>query len=66
MTMLDQDMFRFVGLPEQQATATAEEMGLLVRVTQRDGVPFPGTADIRTDRINFVISSGVVTEAKIG
>ena len=66
MTMLNHDMHRFVGLPEQQATLTAEEMDLMVRIIGRDGEFYNVTADIRTDRVNFVINDGVVAEAKIG
>jgi len=64
--MINHDMFRFVDLPEEQATLTAEEMGFVVRVVERDGEQYNVTADLRSDRVNFVITQGVVTEAKVG
>lgn len=57
---------RVVGLPEDEASTVAKELGFEMRVTERDGESFPVTADYRTDRINVVIEAGVVTTASIG
>lgn len=55
-----------IGLSEQSASEGAELFGYSVRVTERDGEAFAVTLDYRTDRINVVITDGVVTSASIG
>ncbi len=55
-----------VGETEQTVTDALKEHGYTVRVTQRDGRPFIGTRDYRTDRVNLVIEKGKVTRASIG
>lgn len=57
---------RVIGLDEQAATDTATELGFEVRVVERDGESFPVTADYRVDRVNLVITDGVVTGASVG
>lgn len=56
---------RFVNLPENEANALAAQLELVTRVVHRDGEDRIITADIRSDRINFSITEGVVTEASI-
>lgn len=55
-----------VGMAEVEAVATAQAQGLTTRVVQRDGQDFPITMDLRTDRINLVITDGKVTRATVG
>lgn len=55
-----------VGLPEGEATGLLEEAGFAVRVAERDGEPFMLTRDYRGDRVNLVVSGGVVTSVWVG
>jgi len=57
---------KVVGLAENEAATIVEQAGLAWRVTERDGEQFPVTADYRTDRINAVITDGLVAAATIG
>jgi hypothetical protein len=57
---------QFVGLTEVEAVAIAHELGLVVRVVERDGEQFPVTMDYRLDRVNFVVTDAVVTRAAMG
>lgn len=66
MTMLNQEMFRFVTLPEVEATQLAESQGFVVRVVARDGEQLIITADVNSERINFSINQGVVEQAYVG
>jgi hypothetical protein len=55
-----------VGLGEDEAMAVAKNNGFGVRVIERDGEQFPATMDYRTDRINVVVTDGIVVRAHIG
>jgi hypothetical protein len=55
-----------VGLSEGEATGLLEEAGFAVRVAERDGEPFMLTRDYRGDRVNLVVSGGVVTSVWVG
>ena len=50
-----------VGLPVDEATTVAEGAGLIVRVTNLDGVDQAITFDMRLDRLNVSVVDGVVT-----
>lgn len=55
-----------VGLTEEAAKAKITELGMKVRVRNRDGETFMGTCDYRTDRVNLSIDNGKITNATIG
>lgn len=57
---------RLLGLDESAAVSVAKESGFEVRVVERDGEQFPATMDYRMDRINVVVTQGVVSRADIG
>lgn len=57
---------RLLGLDENAAVSMAKESGFEVRVVERDGEQFPATMDYRMDRINVVVTQGVVSRADIG
>jgi hypothetical protein len=50
-----------VGLPLDEATKVAEELGWEVRVSTLDGVSQALTMDLRSNRVNVAIVDGVVT-----
>ena len=51
---------------ESQAQVTAEQNGLIFRVTSREGESFPSTLDYRVNRINVEILAGIVTACTNG
>jgi hypothetical protein len=55
-----------VGLSEAEATKVATGKKWLVRVAKRDGEEFMLTMDYVTNRVNFTVVAGVVTEVTIG
>jgi hypothetical protein len=55
----------FVGMPLDQASSWAEELGRQWRVGREDGVDLPVTADLVPGRVTFTIEDGVVTAATI-
>lgn len=57
---------KYVGLPEAEALQLIQADGLYHRIMGRDGESFCGTCDFRPDRVNLVITRGVVTTANIG
>jgi len=57
---------RYAGFSLEEATRRAEADGLSVRVSVLDGVPQVGTADYRTDRLNFTVEDGIVVDVSIG
>jgi len=57
---------RYVGFPLEESTRRAAADGFSVRVSMLDGVPQVGTADYRTDRLNFTVEDGLVVEVSIG
>ncbi|MFM8861867.1 MAG: PASTA domain-containing protein [Acidimicrobiia bacterium] len=55
-----------VGQTEDDATVALEAAGFTVRVVERDGEMFMVTKDYREDRVNLVVTRGVVTSLTIG
>jgi hypothetical protein len=55
-----------VGLTEDEAKAKITDLGMKVRIRNRDGETFMGTCDYRRDRVNLSIDNGKVTNATIG
>jgi len=55
-----------VGLPEGEATGLLADGGFTVRIAERDGEPFMLTRDYRGDRVNLVVTGGVVTSVWVG
>jgi hypothetical protein len=56
---------RFVGMPVDQASSFAEELGRQWRIGREDGVDLALTADFVSGRVTFTVVDGVVTEASI-
>jgi hypothetical protein len=56
----------YVGKTLEEATQYAKEGGFEVRVIEMDGKAFMVTHDFRTDRLNFRVSDGFVTEVSGG
>jgi len=57
---------KLIGLTEAEAQKVAAELGWQVRVAMRDGEAFMLTQDFQTNRVNFTISKGLVTNVVIG
>lgn len=55
-----------VGLSEKDATRVATGKKWLVRIAKRDGEEFMLTMDYASNRVNFTVVAGVVTEVTIG
>ena len=55
-----------VGLSEDEATKVATDKKWLVRIAKRDGEEFMLTMDYVSDRVNFTVVAGVITEVTIG
>jgi hypothetical protein len=55
-----------IGVPEDQAAATAASHGLAFRVAERDGVEQMLTADYDPSRVNVAVTKGLVTRAWMG
>lgn len=62
----DSTVVEMVGLTEAEAAAVAEDLGLTVRVVERDGESFPATMDYNPERVNLSIEDGLVTKATLG
>jgi hypothetical protein len=56
----------FVGMPVSDAFAKAKEQGDPARITFEDGVRQSVTADVRPERVNFIVNNGIVTDAGAG
>jgi hypothetical protein len=56
----------FVGLPEKEGAALAEERGLKHRIVSVDGQLRPTTRDYRTDRVNFELEGGKIVKISRG
>ncbi len=56
----------YLGLTEEEAGGLADEEGRPWRVVEVDGQPRPITLDLNPDRVNFVITGGVVTGVTTG
>lgn len=54
------------GLTLKEATDTCGEKGFTIRVVRKDDVPYVGTRDYRTDRINIQIVNNKVINAFYG
>lgn len=61
--MLEQEV---IGMEKQAAIDLIKGQGLKVRIKSEDGVPFVGTCDYRTDRLNLHITDGKVTSVSKG
>ncbi len=55
-----------VGLSEDEATKVATDRKWIVRIAKRDGEEFMLTMDYVSNRVNFTVVAGVVTEVTIG
>ncbi len=55
-----------IGMAEAEATAKIDKAGYTWRVLGRDGQDFPATMDFVDTRIGLKITSGKVTEARVG
>ena len=56
----------YIGLTEEAATAKAKAENRDSRVSERDGVPQPGTLDYNSDRLNFAVTNNKVTSVTTG
>ena len=54
-----------VGMGEQAGRRTVTRAGLRFRVVRRDGVDQILTMDRRSDRVNVVVTDGVVTDSRV-
>jgi hypothetical protein len=59
------DTRTLLGLKETEATADAQRHGCTVRLVERDGHEFGLLADFRPNRVNVVISRGIVTSVGV-
>ena len=53
----------YEGKTFQEAKKYAEEGGFIVRIVEEDGKSFMLQHDYKTDRINFRINNGYITDA---
>ena len=51
----------YIGLPLDEFTKAAEELGLTVRVAREDGEDLALTMDYQPNRLNVEVADGVVT-----
>ncbi len=54
----------YIGLIESDAVSRADSLQQPYRIVERDGESLPVTQDLNEDRLNFVITDGVVTRAE--
>lgn len=54
------------GMSEDAVMKQAQELGISVRVVEKDGQPYKVTHDHRPERLNIGISNGVVSRAFCG
>ena len=64
-TGFDADLGAIVGLAEVEAIESLRAMGLTVRVVERDGESFVISRDYRGDRVNLVVTNGMVVSATV-
>lgn len=55
-----------VGMAKEAAKAAAELAGYKTRVAEEDGVASMLSMDINPKRVNFFITAGKITKAKVG
>ena len=53
---------QFIGLTEREARDTAEELGVILRVTEEDGVDYTHSCEYRMNRVNVALASGLIIE----
>ncbi len=63
--MSEEELQDLVGLPVKDACQKVENKGGLFRIVGEDGVSYPGTADVRLDRVDVAVEKGLVTGAQI-
>lgn len=56
---------KVIGKTESIARQIAQDNGYDSRITVSDGVAYIVTADFRTDRVNFTLTKGIVTDASV-
>jgi hypothetical protein len=66
MAMSEDEAKTLVGLTLEEARQRAAAKGSTIRVCSRDGVSFPGTADLRPERVDVHVENDKVTAAFIG
>lgn len=64
--MRDSILEKFIGLTEKEAQELCWEESYQLRVTQKDGIQYVCTMDLRFDRINVIIVEDLVVRAEIG
>ena len=57
---------QIVGHDEHEPIVTEILRPYKFRVVERDGAKYPVTRDIKRERVNLVITEGIITEAYIG
>ncbi len=55
-----------VGKTEAEAVSEIKSRGMRARVRRRDKKGYPGTMEVRTDRVNLELDDGKVTYARVG
>jgi hypothetical protein len=58
--------FTILGLSEADAIAAIEASGRVARISERDGEGFALTRDYRPNRLNLVVTSGIVSRFDVG
>jgi len=53
---------QLIGLTEDQAKAVAAELGASLRVLEKDGQSFVYSCELRENRINVALASGLVID----
>jgi len=62
---MEEILKQIIGKTESEARRIAQDNGYDSRVTVADGVAYIVTADFRTDRVNFTLTNGIVTDASV-
>ena len=56
----------YKGKTLEEATKFAEDGGFVVRIVEKDGQSFMLTMDVKTNRLNFRVYNGIVTDVYTG
>ena len=56
----------YKGKTLEEATKFAEAGGFVVRIVEKDGQSFMLTMDVKTNRLNFRVYNGIVTDVYTG